>query len=406
MFSGLKEKTVLYINDRHEEFDTEWEDRNRLYDKRILALLEHNDIALFGEDIDSDLWNYYRSLQLATINVDNVYFVNAYNKYESLTKAALQERSLISQLKECCPDLVMPYIVSKDGQSFAEQINSQLLTTYTDVARISNKALYRAIMNEIGIPVIPGHQVDSLAGVCNAFCALSQQGYKRVVLRKERSVGGIGVFVIDNLKDCVSCYNTYCSTESSILVEACIEEVIVSPNVQYWITPTAIELIVISDQLFYADSFRHRGNQYPSKLVDDVTLHERVLFFGLEICRYLYQQRCYGLVGIDFIVSEKGLIYSTEINYRFNMSTYAALIVQKLFGNDHDLSWKTYMYHGEKCSFLDLYKKHARLFISESNRFGLFPIDISLLAKYGEAQLLVCGKNRDDVERICEVIEN
>ena len=63
----------LYLNDRHEEADTYKEDRRKLYDKRILPLLEEDDFAIFGEKIDFFLWDYYRSLGLAKIKPKNIF---------------------------------------------------------------------------------------------------------------------------------------------------------------------------------------------------------------------------------------------------------------------------------------------------------------------------------------------
>ena len=90
MFSEyLKNEQVLYLNDRHEEKGVEHEARYKLYDDRIAASLGSKDLAIFAKKIDSNLFSYYRSLGLANFRKENIFTIKNYLKYQSLTKAAL-----------------------------------------------------------------------------------------------------------------------------------------------------------------------------------------------------------------------------------------------------------------------------------------------------------------------------
>ena len=162
MFSELAGSKIIYLNDRHEEKDTEKESRQRLYDKRILALLGKGDIAIFGEAVDPFLLSYYRNLGLAAINNDDIFCVPNYLRYSSLTETLIHDHLTCEEIIKRGPKTLVPYIVSKNTQILAKKIKCSLLANHKAVERVNNKTSYRMLMKKLGFPIIPGFGLNNL----------------------------------------------------------------------------------------------------------------------------------------------------------------------------------------------------------------------------------------------------
>ncbi len=409
MFPGLKNKKILYLNDRHEEKDTEREDRRKLYDKRIFSLLDKNDLVVFGGEIDPFLWDYYKSLDLARIKENNIFYVDNYLDYPSLTKALLDNQTVLERVKKRKPDIIIPYIESKDTQILAQKISSQILRNTREVEKINNKTNYRQIIQKLSFSIISGFRVSSSKEAKKYFNFLKKKGFRRIALKKERSVAGFGIFVVETEKELEEQIKESFSQENRFLLDGFIENVKIYPNVQYWIGPQEIDLITISDQLLEKDQVSHQGNIFPSQIDKSFDVKERIEELSLGLCEYLQKRKFYGLVGIDYLITQDDKIYSTEINARLNASTFAALIAERLFGLDN-IIWKTFSLKGIPLSFEELFNHSENIFISPKNKFGVFPIDVGILKSVGEGQFMVIGltieKVDDCIDKIKRIYED
>jgi len=394
----------LYLNDRHEEADTYKEDRRKLYDKRILPLLEEDDFAIFGEKIDFFLWDYYRSLGLAKIKPKNIFYADSYLKYPSLTKAVLADEPLIKKLKQEKFNFIFPYIESWDTGTLAQKINAFLFRSANLTNWINNKWNYKQVLKKLNLPFIPGYQTN-LEKAEKYFKELKKQGFKKVVLKKERSVSGFSVFIIEKEDDFSRCLRNSLSEQKSFILEGFIENVEYCPNFQYFITEKSIELIIATDQLLEKDRVSYSGNLYPSFLVKKPAVWKTINEISEKICNYLQTKRIFGLAGIDYIVTKQGKVYSTEINARTNGSTFPALIIKKLFG-DEQIYWKFFVFNVKPMSFRDFMGKSGKVFIKKKGDFGIFPIGADILDSSGETQLLSAGKSRKEVDEYIDKLKS
>lgn len=410
MFPGLFGNKILYLNDRHEESDTGHEDRKKLYDKRILPLLDKDDLAIFGERTDPVLLAYYNNLGLANINIDNIFYLSNYLQYPSLTKTTINNPKLIELIKDRRPDVLMPYIASKDTIALAQKINCRLVTDFKEVERINNKAKYRNIIQELSFPLIPGFRVNNLEDIEGYFKRIRKQGFTEVVLKKERSVAGFGVFIVRTRQELKERIKKSFSEQKSFLIEGFIKGVKFSSNVQYWIGVDGIKFITMSDQLFGKDRVTHNGNVFPSLLREMPNLWRKIEKLSLSFCNYLQTNKCYGLVGIDYLLTKDNRIYSTEANYRLNCSTFPALIVEKLFRSTKNVFWETFTIKGYPILFEELLCHARKLFIHKKESLGIFPIDVGILKTDGEAQFMAIASDRKHVayfkSKIMAIYEN
>lgn len=390
LLPGIKK---LYINDRHEEADTESEDRKKLYDKRILLLLEKNDYAVFGDQIDNFLWDYYKELGLAKIKKENIFYVPEYLKYTSLTEAILNDKSLLEKIKQKNIDLIIPYIESYNSHILAEKVNAKILRKAPFVDWINNKSNYREVIKKLKFLTIPGFTVNNFIDAKKAFISLKKHGFNKIVLKKERSVAGFGVFIISTEKELDKILNDNFSDQKSFLLEGFIENIECTSNVQYWIESDKIIPIVISDQILDKDKVSYNGSIFPSSLNNKLHLLDEIKKLSLDLCEYLQNKECYGFVGIDYIITNDNKIYSTEVNARFNASTFNALLVEKISGSSNNIFWKSFNIDNCFLSFENLFNKLSDYFITKKRIFGIFPMNIDLLKDLGEGQFMIIGEN-------------
>lgn len=384
----FKEKKILFLNDRHEEKGVESEDRRKLYDKRLLPLLGEGDAAIFAESVNPYLWDYYRSLGLAAILPENIFYTKDYLKFPSLTKAVLADKDLIKSLKKRKFDYLIPYIESFDTEILAEKIGAKLLRPAGLTEKLNNKSHYRRLIKKLGFPAIPGYTVGNLNEALAKFKKLQKDGFRKAVIKKERSVSGFGVFVIGSAEELRKVFKKEFLAEKSFVIEGFIENIVFSPNVQYFIGPRSIDLIVISDQLLEKDKVSYAGNYFPSKANAKPEILARLKDLSLKFCRYLQKRKCYGIVGIDFLVTKKGEIYSTEANVRFNGSTFPALVFERLFNGKSGFFWRSFSQAGNLISIKDFLSRHRRQLINKNKKTGLFPIGVDLLPNLGEGQFM------------------
>jgi len=390
---------ILYINDRHEEKDTDKEDRRKLYDKRILPLLEESDFTVFGEKIDSFLLDYYKNLGLAGIKPENIFYAGNYLDYPSLTKAILADAGLVEKLKREKFDCLIPYIESCDTEKLAQRIGTKLLRTADFTDWINNKSNYRQVLKELNFPVIPSDTVKTETGL-QYFKELKNQGFKKVVAKRERSVSGFGVFVIENEKDFKQCLEKDFREDENFVLEGFIEDIKHSPNLQYFITEKEINFIAATDQLLEKDGVSYSGNIYPTALSAIPDISEKIGKMSQKICRYLQLKQCYGLVGIDYIITSDGRIYSTEVNVRLNGSTFPIFLAKKLFENKPDIFWMFKTFYFEPMSFEELFYKFG-YFIKKRGDTGILPVGVDLLESMGEGQFMIISRLSKELYDLC-----
>jgi len=393
----LKNGKTIYLNDRHEEV-SHGEPRCRIYDQKILSLLDRNDFAIFGERINPFLWNYYRSLGLAEINPKNIFYADSYLEYPSITKSVLADESLCKELKQNNIDFLIPYFESIDTETLAKKINAKLLRSAKFTEWINNKTNFRKILKELKIPMIPGYQTN-LKKAKNHYKILKKSGFQKVVLKIERSVSGIGVFIVEKEKELHECLEKYFNQEEKFVLEGFIENVQHSPNFQYFISKKNIEFITTTDQLIGKDGLFYSGNLYPSFSVNEPDVFDAINNKSRKICKRLQDRQCFGLVGIDYIVTKQRKVYPVEANVRLNDSTSPHLIIKKLFNKQKEnISWIFETYYFEKpISFKDLFQKF-NYFIKKKGKYGVFPLCVDLMEEMNEGQFIIISKNLKGVK--------
>lgn len=113
-----------------------------------------------------------------------------------------------------------------------------------------------------------------------------------------------------------------------------ILNVIISPNVNVFISNNEIKILNITDQIL--KNFIYFGNIYPSKVTEKQK--NIILDVAMKIGKYLQKEGFRGLFGCDFIINKNGDVYIVEINSRRQGSyTILALLNENLIKCELDL---------------------------------------------------------------------
>lgn len=390
---------ILYLNDRHEEKDTEREDKRKLYEKRILPLLEEGDAAVFAERTDPFLFDYYRSLGLASVKKKNIFYAKDYLKYPSLTKAVLANQTIIDKIKKINIDTLIPYIESYDTEKLSKKIGSNLMRSSSFVDWINDKSNFRRVAEEeIGLKIIPGCQSNPKKAE-EDFKNIKRKGYKKIILKKERSASGFGIFAVETIKDLRKCLKD--NLEDNFVMEVFIENVKFSPNAQYFVTKENIFSLGASDQILN-DNFIHSGNIYPSLIHKKMDLYGEMEEISNKICRYLQSKNCFGLIGIDFVITNKNEIFPVETNVRINGSTFPNLIAKKMFEESENIFWKSFMFKFPPQLFENFFAVSKDKFINQKNKLGILPIGVDAIDSLGEGYFMAIGESHKQVNNFYE----
>jgi len=324
--------------------------------------------------------------------------------YSSLTEAILADKSLIKAIRQRKIDLLIPYIESSNTKKLAKKINASLLREAPFTDWINNKTNYRQVIRELDLPTIVGCTTN-LERAEKDFKKIKNQGFKKVVLKKERSVSGFGTYVIETLNDLDKCLENNFKDQKNFVLEGFIEDIEYSPNLQYFITDTTIKFITATDQLLEKDLVSYSGNIYPSFLSKRPDISKVINEMSQKICHYLQTKKCFGLVGIDYIVTKKGEVYTPEANVRLNGSTFPALIAKRLFDEEPNIYWLFKTFHFKPVSFEKLFNKF-KYFLKKEEKYGILPVGVDLLESMGEGQFMIVGKHFKEVNDLSRRFKN
>jgi len=109
-----------------------------------------------------------------------------------------------------------------------------------------------------------------------------------------------------------------------------------------------------------------------------------------------------GVVGIDYIVSDKG-IFPVENNARFNGSSYVSLIVENIEKLSVSVPvWKFMKIRTSPCSFNEL-KEKLKLDIYDGEKINsIFPYTCEVLSETGYFSFVLLAENTE----IISILEN
>ncbi len=294
------------------------------------------------------------------------------------------------------PVYVPWYSGGKEAEA-AEILGADLFgATEKATTQYNDKALFKDICQQIGIPVVSGTSFkmegdndaneEDMARVINGHLA----AHGTVIIRGTVGESGISLYKTTG-NDLPELYEEITATgEKMVLIEPFLP-VISSPGDQWAIDRDGkIDHIGVTDQVC-EKGMVHIGTQHGPPL--SKRLHDLISQTSLKIVQHMSQVGYRGVLGIDYIVTDEN-VYPVENNARFNASSYPWLITDTIRKRIPSIDyWKFIKIKTPPCSFPQLADRLHDILYDGKKVNSIFPYNCWALSVSGAFSALLLAEN-------------
>lgn len=351
------------------------------YDQRIMPILS-NTTFIASDPLYPEIFKYLRTTMGLVNDVEILSIEN--NPNIPLTENILSNNSLIQELKEKKFKKVINCFVDERVEELACAIGA-VTDIDSSISRLANdKAKLKQFLEKNHLPTIQGTYASTPEVIKEYFDKEQEYFFK-----SPQGVSGYGFW--SNKKNTLEEI-----LQGSGQNEIIIEQVIVkesSPSIQFCIYGEKNErracIFGFTDQILEGGQY-YLGNQSPSRYHGNTLIEKEIIRQSEAIIEYLREMEYVGFGWIDFIVTPEHNIYATEVNARFTGATYPA-VTSFLLTKSLVTPWKYVTKEWETNSIED----YLKISIKTPEEYGLFPLCIAPLNKWGRAQVMYIG-NMDE----------
>lgn len=287
-------------------------------------IFKKNQICFVGIR-DSDIYYsknfFYNNISFFSINPKEEPFElrinqNFYNKelFPYLNKK-------INNIKNRNPKIQFYYYNQLSAYKYSSNIvqNSMCVNSKELLEFLNNKLQLKKWFVESKVPIIPyetflGRDI-SIHTVLSRF-----PNYQTFVVQSCEGGGGVGTFIVN--EKCFNIVKEKIHDYQQYIVSPYIPNVSVNTHVfinekQVVVSPGSVQIIETHDyQLSY------RGCDFIAFQNFSKEVKNKILDLSLQISNILRKKGYTGIAGIDFIINDSGKIFCSEINPRFQASTF------------------------------------------------------------------------------------
>jgi hypothetical protein len=291
----------------------------RTLSSRAILMSRPGDLVVVDEEPDPE-WIQFLSL----IGIETGATVTPQEPGETLAQRVLRDDNLVAKIAGT-RGILEPYMGGDEIQALATILQLELnAPPSTLLDRVNLKSKLFDILSECELPVIQT-LVKRRSCVHDAVRSLLNDSGP-VMVRSDLSIGGLGVWKIENLSDLdIFSAELRASSENRLFIVQPLHDVTNSPNVQFDIQSSTPELIGVSAQ-HMTQSFAFGGNDFPSPVANNPVLLDQ----SKRVARWLNSNGYRGIVGIDFILTANNEVFIVEINPRVNTSTFPLYLTKRL----------------------------------------------------------------------------
>ncbi|MEZ4086836.1 MAG: ATP-grasp domain-containing protein [Candidatus Gracilibacteria bacterium] len=412
----LKQKVmpgnVLHIPNIQDEAGVEGLKAIERYKLRSLMVLDPGDSSILPVNVQEEtveMLHIYDELNVPHLSAENIFFLDV-SEGERLSTAVLRNKQAVEQFLKYVPgvDLFVPFIHSTDSDTIAESLGLHIQMNAASSEIVNDKGLSQQELRRVGVDTPLGRVVHNLDEAM-VFCdELTKAGYKEVMFKITRSASGMGVFQIpfDEVPKYMEKYKEEVEARG-VLLDGFIPGKMASPNIQYNIGDSESDdhFISCSDQIL--DNGVHLGN-----------INDSDLYFGNDAARenvrktrnWARQRGYRGIVGIDLYITEDGRPYYMETNARFNGSTPAALLADKLHGSTIHVPWGAQnnigLPKGTTVNDFLAALDRDKLLYSPDSKLGVLPTNTSAIRTHAKAMVAVFAKTAEEVREVLATLDS
>jgi hypothetical protein len=307
--------------------------------------------------------------------------------------------------------LVVPYYSGRAEDKLTRILNGELFGCGEDVVRkFFDKEQFKLLCDRLLIPTVEGRAFDR--GALDPDRAMSQgtqlarkllEIHSKVIIRGASGSAGSSLHMcsLSNLEETLRA--AVMTQQDRFLVEPLLLSKC-SPNDQ-WAIGRCGEIVHIgtSRQIFDA-GLRHIGNTSLLGLNHDEL--QQIQSISRRIVTEMADQGYKGVIGIDYIVTPRG-VFPVENNARFNGSTYAYSILERLgLRHRRGVSWYMTKVQSSARNCSEAIQGLADYLYDRERKAGVVPIDVSRVCTYGTLDLLIVGHSSAQVVKTLKNLLN
>ena len=372
---------------------------------RSLAAATSNDLVVLRGALDYEYHNWLRSLGLGS---DHVVEYGANSEGMSLSELILINPEPIKYIirKTGRKPVYVPWFSGIAENEAAKVLGAELFgAPESETLKYNDKALFKSICQQLDIPIVEGvsfemhpHDSDNFYSMKSIIKDILQRN-DTVIIRGALGESGMSLYKTRG-NDIAEIYQEIAdSGEKIVLIEPFLN-ISSSPNDQWIISRDgSISHLGIRDQIC-KEGLMHTGTVSKANISIDNAKY--ITDTSFKIATEMAKTGYIGVIGIDYIVSDKG-IFPVENNARFNGSSYVSLIVDNIEKLSTPVPvWKFMKLKITPCSFNELKEKLKSYLYDGVKINSIFPYNCEALSDTGCLSLVLLAENTE----IISILEN
>ena len=375
---------------------------------RTLAAAHPDDLIVLRGTLDHEYYNWLRSLSLGS---DLVVEFGKDSVGITLSELIINDPEPIKEIirKTGRKPVYVPWFSSNLETRAAQVLGAELFgAPETETLKYNDKASFKIICRQLDIPVVEGVSFEIKPQNSENYLMMKAiikdylRSYNTVIMRGTLGKSGMSLYKT-NGDDIAEIYREISDSSEKVVIIEPFLNVSSSPNDQWIISrDCSINHLGIRDQICKKGMI-HIGTIKEAQIsaADSKYIEET----SLKIVDKMAETGYKGVVGIDYIVSDKGL-FPVENNARFNGSSYVSLIVDNIEELTRPIScWKFMKIKTSPCSFIEL-KEHLKTVLYDGVKANsIFPFNCEALPDTGNFSVIFLAENMDNVSKLEQTIK-
>jgi len=228
------------------------------------------------------------------------------------------------------------------------------------------------------------------------------QSYSTVIIRGTLGESGMSLYKTKG-DDTAEIYNEISDSGEKVIIIEPFLNVSSSPNDQWIISRDgSINHLGMRNQICKKGMI-HTGTFNKVQISDDNSKYIKET--SLKIVNKMAKTGYRGVVGIDYIVTDKG-IFPVENNARFNGSSYVSIIVDNIKKLSTPIPvWKFMKIKTTPCSFIELKERLKSALYDGVRTNSIFPFNSKALPDTGSFSLILLAENIENISILEQIVK-
>lgn len=367
---------------------------------RTLSAAISNDLVVLRGTLDHEYHNWLRSFGLGS---DLVVQYGKDNTGKTLSELIINNPEPIKEIirKLGRKPVYVPWFSGNIENEAAKVLGAELFgAPESETLKYNDKASFKNICQQLNIAVVEGVSFEMQAQNSENYRMMKNtikgflQSYSTVIIRGALGESGISLYKTkgDNIAEIYQEISD--SGEKVIIIEPFLN-VSSSPNDQWIISRDgSINHLEIRDQIC-KEGLIHIGTINKVQISDDHSKY--ITATSLKIATKMAETGYVGVIGIDYIVTDKG-VFPVENNARFNGSSYVSLIVDNIEKLTVAVSiWKFMKIKTTPCSFIELKERLKSSLYDGEKLNSVFPFNCEELLNTGHFSVILLAENIENI---------